>query len=234
MNDTHFKVYGYRWVVLVAFAIINAIVQLNWIVFAPITVDCITLYNKSAFWIVLLSMSFMVVYIFVSVPASYIIDRYGIRIGVGIGAVLTGVFGYLRGVYADDYTMVAVSQFALYASYSVWWGGHAYGPRYLVDMLPLLIPLGAEGAAVVARKRLPTIAAGVALVWSVALAATGAFSYPAERWNTSPDDVDRRHERLWNWRDPQFVRCWTTGLSPQNFGLFRAGAPRAEDYRPPR
>jgi MFS family permease len=113
MNDTHFKVYGYRWVVLVAFAIINAIVQLNWIVFAPITVDCITLYNKSAFWIVLLSMSFMVVYIFVSVPASYIIDRYGIRIGVGIGAVLTGVFGYLRGVYADDYTMIALSQFAL-------------------------------------------------------------------------------------------------------------------------
>ncbi len=113
MNDTHFKVYGYRWVVLAAFALINAIVQLNWIVFAPITVDCMALYNKSAFWIVLLSMSFMVVYIVASMPASYLIDRYGIRVGVGIGAVITGVFGYLRGVYADDYTMVAISQFAL-------------------------------------------------------------------------------------------------------------------------
>jgi len=68
--------------------------------------------------------------------------------------------------------------------------------------------------------------------WSVLVAATGAFSYPAERWNTSPDDVDVRHERLWDWRDPQFVRCWKTGLSPQNFDLFRASAPGAPDQPP--
>jgi len=113
MDNSAIKVYSYRWIVLIVFSIINALVQLNWITFAPITVDCITLYNTSAFWIVLLSMSFMLVYIFVSVPASYIIDRYGIRVGVGIGAVITGVFGMLRGLYGDDYTMVAASQFAL-------------------------------------------------------------------------------------------------------------------------
>ncbi len=113
MNTSLIKVYPYRWVELLVFSIINAVIQLNWIAFAPITVDSISLYNVSAFWIVLLSMSFMVVYIPVSVPASYIIDKYGIRVGVGIGAVLTGVFGYLRGVYATDYTMVILSQFAL-------------------------------------------------------------------------------------------------------------------------
>ena len=128
----------------------------------------------------------------------------------------------------------AVAQFALYACYSVWWGGHTYGPRYLVDMLPLLIPIAAEGATVLARSRLSSVVAAGALAWSVALAATGAFCYPAERWNTSPDEVDVRHERLWNWRDPQFVRCWTTGLSPQNFALFRAGGLRADDQPPPR
>ena len=127
----------------------------------------------------------------------------------------------------------AVAQFALYACYSVWWGGHTYGPRYLVDMLPLLIPIAAEGAAALARNRLSSAVAAGALAWSVALAATGAFCYPAEQWNTSPDDVDVRHERLWNWRDPQFVRCWTTGLSPQNFALFRADALHADDQRPP-
>jgi len=116
MTDNTYKVYGYRWVVLAAFALINAVIQLNWITFAPITVDAISLYQKSAFWIVLLSMSFMIVYLFVSVPASYIIDRYGLRVGVGIGAVLTGIFGYLRGYYAADFTMVCISQFALAAA----------------------------------------------------------------------------------------------------------------------
>lgn len=113
MQTSGYKVYGYRWVVLAVFALINAVIQLNWIAFAPITVDSITLYQTSAFWIVLLSMSFMLVYLVVSFPASYIIDRFGLRIGVGIGAVLTGVFGYLRGAYGGDYTMVCISQFAL-------------------------------------------------------------------------------------------------------------------------
>ncbi len=113
MNASGIKLYGYRWVVLAVFALLNAVVQLNWIAFAPITVDCMALYNTSAFWIVLLSMVYMVVYLFMSVPASYIIDRFGIHVGVGIGAVLTAVFGLLRGIYGSDYTMVALSQFAL-------------------------------------------------------------------------------------------------------------------------
>lgn len=111
--EKSFKVYPYRWIVLLVFALLNGVIQLNWIAFAPVTVDSMKLYGVSAFWIVLLSMSFMIVYIFVSVPASYIIDRYGIRIGVGTGALLTGVFGYLRGMYGDSYAMVCISQFAL-------------------------------------------------------------------------------------------------------------------------
>ena len=111
--STSFKTYPYRWVVLVVFALLNGVIQLDWITFAPITVDSMSLYGVSAFWIVLLSMSFMLVYIFVSFPASYIIDKYGIRVGVGIGALLTGVFGYVRGAYGHSYTLVCVSQFAL-------------------------------------------------------------------------------------------------------------------------
>ena len=113
MDENSYRVYGYRWVVLLVFALLNGVIQLNWITFAPITVDCIVLYETSAFWIVMLSMSFMLVYIIVSVPASFIIDRYGIRIGVGIGAVLVSVFGYLRGAYAHDFTIVMVSQIFL-------------------------------------------------------------------------------------------------------------------------
>nr|HPO45406.1 MFS transporter [Spirochaetota bacterium] len=79
-----YTVYAYRWMVLLVFALLNGVIQLDWITFAPVTVDAMALYGVSAFWIVLLSMSFMLVYLVMSVPASYIIGRYGIRIGVGI------------------------------------------------------------------------------------------------------------------------------------------------------
>jgi len=55
----------------------------------------------------------MIVYIVASIPASWIIDTYGIRIGVGIGAVLTGVFGLLRGWVANDYNLLLLSQIGI-------------------------------------------------------------------------------------------------------------------------
>ena len=110
MKQDSFKVYGYRWIVLVAFMFIVAITQLLWITFAPITGDAAKYYQVSDLSIGLLSMSFMIVYIIVSIPASWIIDTYGIRVGVGIGAVLTAVFGLLRGVWASNYTLVLIAQ----------------------------------------------------------------------------------------------------------------------------
>jgi MFS family permease len=110
MKQDNFKVYGYRWIVLVAFMFIVAITQLLWITFAPITGDAAKFYNVSDLSIGLLSMSFMIVYIVVSIPASWVIDTYGIRVGVGIGAVLTAVFGLLRGVWASNYTLVLIAQ----------------------------------------------------------------------------------------------------------------------------
>ena len=113
MGKDGYRVYGYRWIVLGVFSLLILVIQLNWITFAPITVECISLYGTTAFWILFLSMSFMVVYLLVSVPASFVIERLGVRAGVGIGAVLMGLFGYLRGVFALDLTMVLVTQCGL-------------------------------------------------------------------------------------------------------------------------
>ena len=52
-------------------------------------------------------------FILICIPASYVVDTFGIRIGVGAGAVLMAVFGLLKGLYAHDYTMVVVSQIGL-------------------------------------------------------------------------------------------------------------------------
>jgi MFS family permease len=87
--------------------------QLLWITFAPITGSAATYYGVPDLSIGLLSMSFMIVYIIVSIPASWIIDTYGIRVAVGTGAVLTGVFGLMRGLMAHDYTWVLVAQIGI-------------------------------------------------------------------------------------------------------------------------
>jgi cyanate permease len=108
-----FKVYGYRWIVLLAFMCVVVANQLSWITFAPITSSAATYYGVSDLSIGLLSMSFMIVFILASIPASWAIDTYGIRVAVGIGAALTGVFGLLRGLLAPTYALVLISQIGI-------------------------------------------------------------------------------------------------------------------------
>lgn len=106
-------VYGYRWVVLAVFAFINLIVQLQWLTFAPVEQIAKGIYHVTTLQIDLLSLIFMLLFVLFSIPASYIIDTYGLRVGVGIGAVLVGLSALLKGFYADSYTMVFVSQVGL-------------------------------------------------------------------------------------------------------------------------
>lgn len=113
MEQSGFRIYGYRWAVLIGFMAIAAINQLLWITFAAITTEAMDFYHVSDLAIGLLSLSFMVVYLLVSFPASWVIDTYGIRIGIGIGAVLTGVFGLVRGLVAPNYTWVLIAQIGI-------------------------------------------------------------------------------------------------------------------------
>ncbi|MCX6284261.1 MAG: MFS transporter [Bacteroidetes bacterium] len=124
MANEDFRIYRYRWVILVLFMCVVAVNQLLWITFAPITCSAAKFYMVSDLWIGLLSMVFMFVYIFVSIPASWVIDTYGIRVAVGIGAVLTGVFGLIRGIMADNFTWVFIAQ-----------TGIAFGQPFLLNAM---------------------------------------------------------------------------------------------------
>lgn len=127
MESTDFKVYGYRWVMLAVYMFIVAMNQLLWITFAPITSDAVSYYGVSELWIGVLSMSFMVIFILVSIPASWIIDTYGIKLGVGIGAVFTGVFGLIRGLVTTNFEWVLIAQI-----------GIAIGQPFLVNAITKL------------------------------------------------------------------------------------------------
>jgi hypothetical protein len=127
-------------------------------------------------------------------------------------------------------TLAALAQYTLYATYVVWWGGHTYGPRYLLDVLPLLLPLAVAGMAAL-HGSVRTTLGGAALAWSIGVAGLGAFCYPDGRWNNDPSDVDRHHERLWDWRDTQIRRTWQAGPSVQNFSLLDVYAVRTRGDR---
>jgi MFS family permease len=110
MESGSSRVTGTRWIVLLVYMAVVAMNQLMWITFAPITIDAGRYFGVSDLSIGLLSMIFMIVFILAAVPASWMIDRFGIRTAVGIGAALTGVFGVLRGVLAPSFGWVFASQ----------------------------------------------------------------------------------------------------------------------------
>ncbi len=113
MEAEGYKIYGYRWVVLLAFMLVVAVNQLLWISFAPITSIAAKFYGVSDLEIGLLSLSFMAVYIVLGIPASWVIDTRGIRMAVGLGAVLTAIFGLIRGLPEAGYTQVLIAQIGI-------------------------------------------------------------------------------------------------------------------------
>ena len=113
MEENGVKLYGYRWVVLVGFMLITAMNQALWITFASITGDAMKFYAQSDIAIGLLSIVFMAVYIVLVLPAAWLIDTWGLRGAVSLGAALTAVFGLTRGLFADSFTAVLVSQIGI-------------------------------------------------------------------------------------------------------------------------
>ena len=116
MTDKSFKVYGYRWVVLGVFMFINITIQMLWIAFAPITGPAAEFYNVTDLQIGFLSMTFMIAFIPLSIPVSWLIDTYGFRRSVGFGALIMGFFGILRGLAGQNYTLVLWSTIGIAAS----------------------------------------------------------------------------------------------------------------------
>lgn len=109
MSSKEYKVYGYRWVVLGAFMFVNVTVQILWITFASISGTAAEFYGVSDLQIGFLAMLYMIIYVPLAIPISWLIDTYGFRKAVGLGALLLGIFGLLRGLFASDYTMVIVA-----------------------------------------------------------------------------------------------------------------------------
>ena len=111
-----YRVSRYRWVIILAAIPIIVATEVFWLTFSPVSSLAQSFYGVDSVRIDLLAMSYMIMYIALTIPASWTIDKFGFRTSLILGSLLTAVFGVLRAVFAGNFFVVTVCQFMLAAA----------------------------------------------------------------------------------------------------------------------
>jgi MFS family permease len=93
------------------------VTQFLYLSFAPVTTHAMKFYNANVTQILLLSVIFMIVYIPFSLFASWFINKYGFKLGASIGAILIGLFGFLRFFAGNNYIFLLTFQTGIAVGY---------------------------------------------------------------------------------------------------------------------
>ncbi len=107
-----------RWFMLIILILVTIMVEIQWLTHAPIARVAEKFYENQLgiySWLTIdsLAMVYMLVFIIICLPASYIIDTYGIQKGIGIGAVLLIIGAIIKGFYGYNLLMVCLGQLFL-------------------------------------------------------------------------------------------------------------------------
>lgn len=110
-QEQGYKVYRYRWVVLLMYMLAAATIQLLWATFFSVTTEAGAFYGYTdpvagEQAISLLSMIFMIGMIIISLPSMAAFEKFGYKKSVGFGAVLTGAAALIRGFWGENYGVV--------------------------------------------------------------------------------------------------------------------------------
>jgi MFS family permease len=108
MSAQDLQTYGYRWIVLLLFFFTNVVSNMLWTTYPPVTSLAMEYYGVDEFYIILISLMFLIVYIPITFLASWLIDKYDFKGGAGIGAFLMGVFGFLRYIADNNYVLALI------------------------------------------------------------------------------------------------------------------------------
>lgn len=116
-DQSHYRVYGYRWIILILYAAVSLMIQLLWSTFFSITTAAWQYYGFSSATegenaISLLSLIFMVGMIVISLPSLAAFEKFGYKKAVGFGALLTGAAALVRGFWGDHYMVVLICTIA--------------------------------------------------------------------------------------------------------------------------
>ncbi len=108
MNAQDIQTYRYRWIVLFLFFFANVVSNMLWTTYNPIISLAMEFYGVDEFYIILITLMFLIVYIPITFLASWLVDRYDFKIGAGIGALFMGVFGFLRYIADNNYILALI------------------------------------------------------------------------------------------------------------------------------
>ena len=113
MAESEVKLYSYRWVVLAAFMLINVMVQVLWICYAPVATIAASAFKVGREEVNTLANLFLLIYLPVAIPAAWAIDTFGFKKAVGFGAILMAVFGLLRAFGPTSYTCALIGSIGI-------------------------------------------------------------------------------------------------------------------------
>jgi len=107
-----------RWVVLLVFMLITLAVEIQWLTHAavlrPAEVFYRGQYNPDSFLnLDFLAVSYMLLFLLVSFPSSYLINRYGIKKTLSLASAAVGFFGISKAIFAGSFSGILVSQIGL-------------------------------------------------------------------------------------------------------------------------
>ncbi len=95
----------------------------------------------------------------------------------------------------------------LFSKWSVWWGGHSFAYRMLIEMVPALVIFAAAAwDHGFLRNRWLRVVFTIFALLSLYMHFLGAYYYPAG-FNFTPNWIDLNTERLWWWQDTEIIRC---------------------------
>jgi MFS family permease len=105
----------YRWIVLIVFMLVTITIEIQWLTHAavmrPAEVFYRGQYNQdSIFNIDFLAMSYMLFFMLMSFPASYIIGKLGIKKSLSLGAVVSAIAAIGKAVFAASFMGVVIFQ----------------------------------------------------------------------------------------------------------------------------
>ena len=111
-SDTRTEVFKRRWLILAIFCLLSFSNAGQWISFAPISNIVHQYYQVSLFAVNCLSMIYMAVYIVFIIPASWILDTYGLKVSTVLGATFNALGAWLKfcGSFSDGFHWVLVGQ----------------------------------------------------------------------------------------------------------------------------
>ena len=119
-------------------------------------------------------------------------------------AIPAGVAAWRRSGALFDRCLVAavLLTLAVYSRWRVWWGGHSFGYRLLIEIVPVLVLLIAGYWPEIARRVAVKAAFGFLAAASIFIQFLGATRYPSGFNET----IDQEPERLWQVRDSEIHR----------------------------